>query len=1202
MTTLIESKPMSTHASSATSITPVTPITPITPGLIILHGNQLEQLRAAVFEWLRNNPLAPLEQAIFLVQSNGIAEWLKIAVAEEMGVCAATRIDLPGRFLWGAYRAMLGRDQVPSRSALDKAPLTWRLMRLIPELLGQDDFVPLRLFLTDNDPERRLQLAERLADLLDQYQVYRADWLNDWAQGRDVLRSASGELTPLLPDQRWQAQLWRAILTDVASGSTDDPDDSGNPGGLGRVNIHQHFLDAVARGDSPVSKLPRRVVLFGISALPQQTLEALAALARHTQVILAVPNPCQYYWGDIIEGRELLKAQHKRQQLRNGKDLAQIPLDQLHAHAHPLLAGWGRLGRDFVRLLDEFDNAQATRDNFASLRIDLFTEGDGTTLLQRVQVAIRDLVPLDDHPHPGFDASDDSIVFHVAHSRQREVEILHDQLLTMLAKANSAASAGPLRPRDIVVMVPDIEVFSPAIRAVFGQYQHKDARAIPYTIADVKDRSINPLLLALEYLLRLPQQRCRQSEVRDLLDVPALASRFGLEQDDLAQLSHWITGAGIRWGLDQEHRDGLGLGATGEQNAWIFGLRRMLLGYASGNGASYAGIEPYAEVGGLDAALAGSLAQFIESLITWRALLDQPATPEVWGQRARALLRAFFSSDATLEEADRITLGQLEDALQQWLLACEHAQFSETVALGVLREAWLSALDEPTLNHQFVSGGVTFCTLMPMRAVPFRVVCLLGMNDGDYPRRTQHVDFDLLAQAGMARPGDRSRRDDDRYLMLEAMLAARDRLYISWVGRNIRDNSAQPASVLVAQLRDYLTSAWDCNTDKMTTEHALQAFSRRYFEHGGLTTYAREWRAAHTETCDPAHLSGPEMPMTLRAAELPAFEIDRDYHLKLSELERFIRQPAKYFFRQRLGVVFTNDEAVGEDEEPFSLNALEEYARADSLLDDLGVPEALSEVTQRLRERAARLAREGVLPVGLIGEFWQKQLVESLTPVRTAWLELCQQFPYPADKLPVTLTHDGIALDGWLEQMHSSDPAQQGEVVWLLQISSKITNKKGEVRGEKLIDAWLRQLVAAALGHTVTGFLLARDAIVSMAALDKEEAHETLNILIDCWRAGMDRPLPTACKTALALAQEGNPQQVYDGGFQLRGEVEDACLARLWPDFSTLRAEPDWEGCSNALYGPLAEWLKTSINVTPVESFVATSNDANDANDSRDAA
>ncbi len=359
------------------------------------------------------------------------------------------------------------------------------------------------------------------------------------------------------------------------------------------------------------------MVLFGVSALPYQTLQALAALARHTQVVLAVPNPCQFYWGDIIDGRDLLRAENKRQRQRNGTDLAQIPLEALHAHSHPLLASWGRQGRDFIRMLDEFDEHAQAEGRDDSLRIDLFGEETGETLLQQVQVAIRELRPLAEHEQTPPDAGDRSIEFHVAHSVQREVEVLHDQLLAMFAHS---AETG-LRPRDVVVMVPDIDTFTAAIHAVFGQYRRNDERFIPFEIGDVKDRSVNPLLVALEWLLQLPQQRCRQSEVRDLLDVPALAARFGLQPDDLATLGAWIEGAGVRWGLDQAHRAGLGLGAAGEQNAWIFGVRRMLLGYASGSGASFGGIEPYAEVGGLDAALAGSLAQLVEALLHWRSVL-----------------------------------------------------------------------------------------------------------------------------------------------------------------------------------------------------------------------------------------------------------------------------------------------------------------------------------------------------------------------------------------------------------------------------------------------------------------------------------------------------------------------------------------------------------------------------------------------------
>jgi exodeoxyribonuclease V gamma subunit len=1115
---------------------------PLTPGLLILHGNQMELLREAVFDWLRSHPLDPLEQETILVQSNGVAEWLKIALAEHLGVCAATQVALPARFLWQAYRGLLGREQVPPVSPFDKGPLTWRLMRLLPALLDDPVFAPLTHFLGDGDPERRLQLAERLADLFDQYQVYRADWLADWEAGRDALARPGGEALPLPPDQCWQAQLWRAVHASLPPELR----------GTGRATIHERFVAASAAGAEPMGRLPRRVVLFGMSALPYQTLQAIAALSRYTQVLLAVPNPCQFYWGDIIEGRELLKAAHKRQRLRDGKDLSAIPVEELHAHSHPLLASWGRQGRDFVRMLDEFDSEPGQR--FGNLRVDLFSDGDRGTLLSQVQAAVRDLLPLSEHSRTA--PADRSIEFHVAHSVQREVEVLHDQLLDLFAQDPS------LRPRDVVVMVPDIDVFSAAIHAVFDQHKRSDPRYIPFEIGDVKDRSVNPLLVALEWLLRLPQQRCRQSEVRDLLDVPALAARFGLHEDDLPTLGRWIDGAGVRWGLDAEHRAGLGLGAAGEQNAWMFGVRRMLLGYASGAGAGFGDIEPYPEVGGLDAELAGSLAQLVEALLDWRARLAQPHRPAEWGALARELLAAFFDAH---DETDRLMLADLGKALQGWIERCEEAGYEEEVPLAVLREAWLGQIDEPTLNHQFVSGGVTFCTLMPMRAVPFRVVCLLGMNDGDFPRRAPQADFDLLALPGMQRPGDRSRRDDDRYLMLEAMLAARDKLYVSWVGRNVRDNSEQPASVLVSQLRDYLAAGWSLDLASITTVHALQPFSRVYFESQGLLTYAGEWRAAHAEHDEQAE------------DELPPYELEPDYSLKLAELAQFVRQPARHFFRRRLGVSFAEEDVVGEDEEPFALDGLQRYSLEDRLLHDAGLPQSDEDVAATLRERAESLGRQGLLPIGRIGLQWQEELARELVPVRRAWLELVTRYPDPAPKFAVTLQFDAVRLDDWIDQVRAGDSGS----AWLTQISSKVLDKEGSPRGDKLIGPWLRQLAAAACGQPVAGFMVARDGVIFMRPLEEERARAELAALVSLWRRNLDAPLPVACKTALAFLLDGDPRATYDGGFERPGEVEqEQCLARLWPDFAALTAGGEWAALAEGTYGPLVRWMNEDIAVT----------------------
>ncbi len=814
----------------------------------------------------------------------------------------------------------------------------------------------------------------------------------------------SGDALPLNDDQKWQAKLWRAILQDIPEHERQ----------LGRVNVHQRFIDAIQSKKQPQSALPRRVILFGVSALPRQTLEALSALSVHTQVILAVPNPCQYYWGDIIDGRELLKSQFKRQKNRTELDLSSVPLAELHMHSNPLLASWGKLGRDFIRMLDEFDQVEQTRSNFSTLKIDLFSQEASTHLLGQVQNAIRDLSPIGEGERKCISAQDQSIEFHIAHSVQREVEILHDRLLSILAEANTAQST--LHPKNIVVMVPDIAVFSASIRAVFSQYKRHDARYIPFEIADASDRKSNPLLLAVEWLLRLPQQRCLQSEICDLLDVPAIFYHFGLTEDDLPKLKHWIQGAGIRWGLNHAHRSGLGLSATGEQNSWMFGIQRMLLGYAVGAAEPYQDIEPYAEIGGLDADLAGSLAEFITHLIAWRTRMLSPLLPKEWRVLGMEFLEAFF---VAASDNDRVVLMRLNEALATWADLCEQANFFEPVSLAVFREAWLGGLDEASLNQRFISGGVTFCTFMPMRSMPYKVVCLLGINEGDFPRRAQQVDFDLLALPGMARPGDRSRRDDDRYLMLEALLSARDKLYVSWVGRNIRDNSEQPPSVLISQLQDYLRAGWDVDLKQHTTEYPLQPFSDKYFYPSAQRpiTYATEWGAAHgleiidkNKKRDINHIAAQsakyDMPITEETIQ--TFEIEPEFRLKLSELARFIRQPVAYFFQKRLGVIFNESQLASDDEEPFAIDGLSEYFFAERLLSNAADEQAALGVEEQLRMKVQGLAREGNFPIGLPGRYLQDRLVTELSPIISAYQALRNDYPIEAEKIPLMFEHQGI--------------------------------------------------------------------------------------------------------------------------------------------------------------------------------------------------
>ncbi|WP_202883112.1 exodeoxyribonuclease V subunit gamma [Comamonas piscis] len=1147
----------------------------MTPGLMVIHSNHPEALRDLVVAWMQRYPLRPLESETILVQSNGIAQWLKLSMAQPVaeggcGITAAVDVQLPAQFLWQAYRAVLGKQDVPEISPLDKQPLTWRLMRLLPDLLTQPAFAALQRFLAeDHDQRRRYQLAERIADLFDQYQVYRADWLQDWAQGRDLLRSARGDAQPLDAEQQWQAMLWRALLGDVGATGMD----------TSRAAVHQRFVQFWQQPQPrtephlPSQGLPRRIVVFGISSMPAQTLQALAAMSRSAQVLLCVHNPCRHHWSDIVADKDLLRHQYRRQQ-RKGSMQGLVHDDDLHQHAHPLLAAWGKQGRDYIHLIDEFDQP----DRYAALlspvnggRIDLFGEAEPTHMLAQLQDDILDLRPLAESRAlwPAVDpAGDGSIRFHTAHSPQREVEVLHDQLLARLGADPS------LRPRDIIVMVPDIQVYAPHIDAVFGRTARADPRFIPYTLADQSQRGREPMLVALELVLALPDSRFAVSEVLDLLAVDAVRQRFGIEQEDLSLLHRWIEGAGVRWGLDAAQRGRIGLAQAGETNSWRFGLRRMLLGFAVGRGEALDDIQPYDEIGGLDAAALGGLAALLRALEQACALLAEEAAPSAWVERARQVLDLLFDPQ---EEREKLLQMQLLQGLERWLGQCQAAAFDAPVPLSVAREAWLAGMDASSLNQRFMAGAVSFCSLMPMRAIPFRVVCLLGMNDGAYPRPVSVLDFDLMRQ--QYRPGDRSRRDDDRYLLLEAVLSAREQLYISWVGRSIRDSTARPPSVLIGQLRDHLAQGWrlaghdadsgaDALLQALTQEHPLQPFSPRYFaqapsqgDSDGLYTYAQEWHGVHGDGI------GAQAGVLEDSLE-PLPEMALDAALSLRQLQDFAQKPVAAFFRQRLRVFFADEDLTGQDEEMFAPDGLQAWALQASLLEAMepwvrdnpaGAADAPA-LRRQLDTVAQRLRLEGRLPLRAFADCALEPACDAVQRTLQVYAAALRYWPVAtSDALELRYSDaQGMTVTDWLRGLRWTDSTNLPRAA-KISLSAGRLHAGDQLRQDRLVRAWVEHLAWHSAGQAISTVVCTESGIAVFAPLPASEATAAWRQLLALWQQGMRAPLPAAVRTSIAsLAPKSSAGQLamlYDDSYRGHGELQrSAELARTFPDFEQLLA------------------------------------------------
>ena len=547
--------------------------------------------------------------------------------------------------------------------------------------------------------------------------------------------------------------------------------------------------------------------------------------------------------------------------------------------------------------MEEKDSPEQYRGFFVDSKIDLFEAPGTATLLQQLQDDIFHLRGVEDakHLHRLINTTTDrSLRFIETHSRQREIEVLHDHLL---AEFEAAAKQGEsLQPRDILIMAPDINTYVPHIEAVFGRYprfqedNESEQRYLPFHIADQSARQQHPLVAAFEALLGITRSRFEATDLLSLLDVAAVRRRFDIKEEDVPQLKNWIESANIRWGLNQQQRHSLGLQQAAEQNTWLFGLKRMLLGYAMGEDDLWHGVLPYGEIGGIEAALLGQLHKLVDDISHHWAFVREPHTLQEWGDALRAILAQFFSPETDGEQ--RIYL-RIEAQIEGLLTQIHGSGLAEElVNVEVLQEAFMGQLDEPSLSQRFLAGSINFATLMPMRAIPFKQVYLIGMNDGDYPQVSTPMDFDLMV--GDYRPGDRSRREDARYLFLEAVLSARDKLVISWQGRSAKDNTEQPPSVLVGQLKDYLNKAWsnDKLTQALTEVFPLQPFSRRYFTSSNdYFTYQKEWQTAYSGETDPLAEEKPRLPLWLP-----------DAPLNVSKLSLLLKSPVDAMYAERLDI------------------------------------------------------------------------------------------------------------------------------------------------------------------------------------------------------------------------------------------------------------------------------------------------------------
>lgn len=937
-------------------------------GLTLLRASRLEALLEPLQTLLQQTrPDHPLAPQTVIAAHPGMKQWLTGALARQVGadrIVANLDVVLPSSWLDALSCAALGNAAV-ALPQYRRAHLRWTVHSMLgrPEHHGVTEPRVLAYLRgaasLDEAALRRFQLSDRLARLFTRYLVYRVDWLSAWEAGKHRFATAALGDDPVGDlEARCLAPLWSQISRRL---------------GAHRGRVAGALIEGLGRMRQNLAPLH----VFGLSHLPPGELSVLRAYARHAPVFVYLPDPCREYWGGLYAGSARdgwRDPDHSGwAHYRDAESAALLDPEALdwREQGHPLLARWSRLGQHFVAALVEGD----VREDIRHWRDEQVVAP--ADRLQRLQESIRQLQPalMCEDAADARAAHDASLRIHACHTRQRELEVLRDALLHAIEFAG-------LCPGDMVVMAPDIEAYLPLIPAVFGEPGSERERLLPYHLADVPVARSHPLFAAFRSLLGMATSRVTSPEVVDLFGVPEVRRALELDENDVGLLVEWLRASRVAWALDSAHKQALSLPARAEHSfAWA--MDRLLAGYLMGDTlgntdpASVSlpdGTEllPLGGIEGPSTAALGSLERLLGALQGWRELARLELSASAWAEALRAKVDALFRIDPTDADA-RAALSVLHRAMAS--LGAEPARNGEDpqLRLPVVRELLEDALSAVPERQRFLMGGVTFCGMVPQRAIPFGMVCVLGLDEGAFPRRTTDAGIDLMAR--LRRIGDRDVLSDDRYLFLETVMSARHRLHLSFIGQGVRDgkhrNPAAPLAELMAELALRAgIAADDGETPRpWLVRHPLQPFDSRYFDgsHPALFTYSGSFAGMFG--------AGDRPLPRLRDGRVPDPE-PLPEPLPLAALQAYYKDPARALLRDHLQVsldALDKDARLPEDEPLDGIAPIHTLARTVFLHHVL--PRQCADPDWTWNGQPPPWVRlSGLLPLGAVGaEAWQSE-------------------------------------------------------------------------------------------------------------------------------------------------------------------------------------------------------------------------------------
>lgn len=866
------------------------------------------------------------EKKIIIVQNKDIAEWFQIKIAEKTGISANFSFQQPIEFLINLFN---NKNSPNIKQHAKETQISWFILKIILDSLNKNEFKMLKNYI---DKEKKIEkinkLSEHISKLFKEYLMYKPEWINIWEENKKIKN--------LNNHQIWQKKIWILLINE-----------------LKKNNFNKFYIPQILKKITNLKnifynkKIPKKIIIYGINYFPIFYFKIINKIQKYINIDIIHLNLFKNLKLNYFNKINLNNKKNKNTPLNiknNNKNITKFFFEKTIKKNTLIFLKLKKINK----ITNLFKNFKKN-----SLLNNLKQEILNFKKNEKINYKIKP--PKKNSKKIKINKSDISLTFHSCNTKQTEIEVLYDYLLNLIKKDNK------ITPKDIIVMAPNISLYTSYINGVFGSIPKK--KRLPFQILDQNLINNNSTINAFIYLIKINKKKITTEKIFKLLEISELSEKFCIKNNQINLLKKWIHESGIRLNINNfnESKNKKYM----MQNTWSYGLNRIILGHIMNNKhETWNNILPYNQQEILSFKLIEKFLEFIKLIKKWNKILTKKKKITEWIPICKKLLNNFFCFNIK----NQLILIFIIKKWKEMLNDGEKTKIKNKIPISVIYDKIKKYFKKKNENEKFFSNNINFCSINKKRNIPFKIICLIGMNHSFYSNN--ELEFNLIKK----NKNEKNIKYQNQYFFLENLILASNFYYISYIKNNIYDNYEKYPYIITEEIINYINHKFYIKKNNISnTKKNIRDIKKHIIKKHQYTFIKKN--IFYLNKNKKYYTKEEKQKKKKYLCITPIKQNKKKTNIiKLNELLFFYKNPIKYFFNKKLKTNFSINNRKILNKEIFELDKLDQLKFNKILLKLI--------IKKKTKKQIIKLFMStGLFPIRNFGKIYIEEQIKNITPL-----------------------------------------------------------------------------------------------------------------------------------------------------------------------------------------------------------------------------